>query len=88
MSKFLTHLDMELMWGPDGMPLRNRDGRQLYQLLNDFIYYSDVIGRLIKVPRGFVTNLASIPQVMLSLLGEVAQEPAVVHDYEIFNWRH
>lgn len=79
-SQFLTPLDMRLMTDPDGMPLRNRDGRQLYRLLSEFRYQSDVAG-LIVVPAGYVTDLASIPQIMLSLFGEIAQEPAVPHDF-------
>jgi hypothetical protein len=80
MSQFLTPLDMRLMVDPGGMPLQNRDGRQLYRLLSEFRYRSDVAG-LIVVPAGYVTDLASIPQVMLSLFGEIAQEPAVPHDF-------
>jgi hypothetical protein len=79
-SQFLTPLDMRLMTEPGGTPLQNRDGRQLYRLLSEFRYQSDVAG-LIVVPAGFVTDLASIPQAVLSLFGEIAQEPAVPHDF-------
>lgn len=80
MSRFQTPLDMRLMADADGMPLQNRDGRQLYRLLSEFRYQSGVAG-LIVVPAGYVTDLASIPQIMLSLFGEIAQEPAVPHDF-------
>jgi hypothetical protein len=49
-------------------------------LLSEFRYQSDIAG-LIVVPAGYVTDLASIPQIMLSLFGEIAQEPAVPHDF-------
>lgn len=97
MSRFLTPLDMRLMADPGGMPLQNRDGRQLYRLLSRFGYQSDVVAQyrrdagivepypslpgLVDVPAGYVTDLASIPQAMLSLFGEIAQEPAVPHDF-------
>lgn len=80
MSQFLTPLDMRLMTDDRWMPLQNRDGRQLYRLLSEFRYQSDIAG-LIVVPAGYVTDLASIPQIMLSLFGEIAQEPAVPHDF-------
>jgi hypothetical protein len=81
MSQFLTPLDMRLMTDSDGMPLQNRDGRQLYRLLSEFRYQSDVAGLIVVVPAGYVTDLASIPQFMLWLFGEIAQEPAVPHDF-------
>jgi hypothetical protein len=79
-SRFLTPLDMRLMCDSGGMPLLNRDGRQLFQVLADFIYNSEVAG-LITVPAGFITDLASIPQAVLSIFGEIAAEPGAVHDY-------
>jgi hypothetical protein len=83
MSAFLTPLDMRLMRDARGMPLLTRQGRQLYQLLASLRYQSDIAG-LVEVPEGFVTDLASIPQLALALLGDIAQEPAVPHDY-IYN---
>jgi hypothetical protein len=41
---------------------------------------SDVAG-LIDVPAGFITDLASFPQLALALLGDCAQQPAVPHDF-------
>lgn len=80
MSRFLTPLRMELMTDPNGIPLHTRDVRPLYRLLERFSYRSDVAG-LITAPAGFVTDLASIPQWVLSVFGDVAQEPSVPHDY-------
>jgi hypothetical protein len=80
MSAFLDPLDLELMRGPDGGPLLTRAGRQLWRVLARFRYQSDVAG-LIDVPAGFVTDLASFPQLALALLGDCAQQPAVPHDF-------
>ena len=70
------------MHGPDGHPLTNRMGRQLYQLDYPFVYESDLAG-LIAVPPDFVTDLASIPRIpiLYELLNGIADEPGVIHDY-------
>lgn len=83
MSKFLTRLDMDLMVDPQGIPLKNRGGEQLYQLNTPLIYQSDVAGITITVPAGFVTDLASIPRLpfIYLLLAKVADLPGVVHDW-------
>lgn len=83
MSAFLTPLDMRLMRDARGMPLLTRQGRQLFQLLAQFRYQSDIAGP-VDVPEGFVTDLASFPQWALALLGDIAQQPAVPHDF-IYN---
>lgn len=83
MSKFLNHLQIELMWDANGMPLKNRDDRQLYQLLAPFSYQSGVAARVITVPKDFVTDFASVPRIPLvyDALGDLAQQPAVIHDF-------
>ena len=83
MSKFITGLDMHFMYDPDGMPLKNRMGRQLYQLDSPLIYQSDVAGVVITAPAGFVSDLASIPRLPLIylLLNAIADVPGVIHDF-------
>lgn len=83
MSKFITGLDMELVCSPDGRPLKNRHGEQLYRLQSPLIYQSDVAGIVITVPTGFITDLASIPRLpfIYILLAKVADLPGVVHDF-------
>lgn len=81
MSKFLNMLDVELMWGADGIPLKNRDDRQLFMVLSDFLYQSDIAGKTFTIPKGFVTDFASVPQFALSIFGEIAQAPSLPHDY-------
>ena len=70
----------ELMVDAGGIPLKSHSGRQLYQLTKDLLYYSDV-AHAVNVPEGFVTDLASVPNSMLAVFGEIAQMPAVIHDY-------
>lgn len=80
MSGFLDPLRLELMRDPQGRPLLTRAGRQLWRLLERFRYLSEVAG-LVEVPAGFVTDLASVPQWALVLIGETAQEPSLPHDF-------
>lgn len=80
MSVFLDRLDLEVMVDAQGRPLLTRAGRQLYKVLARFRYLSDVAG-LIDVPAGFITDLASFPQWALAMLGDIAQMPAVPHDF-------
>lgn len=71
MSAFLTELDTTLV-----------DDTPRWKLLADFVYQSDLAGK-ITVPRGFVTDLASVPRIPLvyELFGGKANEAAVVHDW-------
>lgn len=71
MSKFLTDLRVK--------SLNDRE----WLLLDDLVYASDVMGGLITVPTGFITDLASVPRLPLAYLlaGGKANRPAVVHDF-------
>jgi hypothetical protein len=80
MSQFLDPLDLRALTDPQGRPLLTRDGRQLFRLLSRFRYQSDIAG-LIDVPAGYVTDLCSKPQVVLSLMGDGEVQPSVPHDY-------
>jgi len=57
-------------------------GRQ-WRLLAPLRYQSAVLGTLIEVPTGFLSDLASVPRLPLAYLlaGDTAHEAAVVHDY-------
>ena len=74
MSRFLTPLDM-----------RDNEGLadEKWVLLAPLVYESDIAGRVITVPAGFPTDLASVPRwpLVYSLCGGIARRPAVVHDY-------
>lgn len=81
MSRFLSRLELELMLDAQGKELKNRDGRQLWVLLSDFSYQSDIAKQTITAPAGFVTDLASVPNAALAIMGECAQMASIPHDY-------
>jgi hypothetical protein len=72
-SKFLTSLEAELV----------KDEPATWRLTQPLIYDSDVAGRVIVVPVGFVTDLASTPRLpfVYEFAGGVANMASVVHDY-------
>lgn len=57
------------------------DGK--WRLTQPLIYDSDVAKRVIVVPVGFVTDLASVPRVPIAymLAGGTSNEASVVHDF-------
>jgi hypothetical protein len=71
MSTFITELDG-----------RCREDA-LWLLLSPLIYKSDVLGCIIEVPEGFVTDFASVPRVPFAYMvwGDRAHHESVVHDY-------
>lgn len=77
MSKFLTTLKIEEIED------YAHDGGGAFRLLAELIYFSDVAGRVIRVPTGFETDFASVPRVPIvyDLLGNLARMAATVHDY-------
>ena len=80
MSKFLTPLKMELLDDNDG-PLLSRDGRPLYRMLDDLVYHPDIKCDKLVIPKGFISDLASIPQITMSLFGDMMPEAFVLHDW-------
>ena len=72
MSKFLTCLDLHDM-GDD----------ESWALLSDLVYESDLLCCPVTVPKGFITDLASVPRVpiIFDLWGNRAHHEAVIHDY-------
>lgn len=71
-GRFLTSL--EVRWLPD-------DGTA--ELLKELVYQSASLRAAIVVPKGFVTDFASVPRlpITFALTGDTAHEAAVVHDY-------
>lgn len=70
MSKFLTSLDTRKI------------GPQRWLLLDDLVYQSDLLRGIVIAPRGFQTDLASIPRIAQPLFPKVdIYDPAsVIHD--------
>lgn len=60
------------------VPLKN--GKQ-WELLED--YYYEVNGYIIKVPKGFITDLASVPKIFWSIFPPFGTytPAAIIHDY-------
>lgn len=85
MSRFTDHLGLVEAEGADGRP-KQREGRTLWVLCWPLSYEVGALGSgvVITVPRGYETDLASIPQFAWSL-GFSPSGPwakaAVVHDY-------
>lgn len=55
-----------------------------WEVMEDFTYYSELIGRDITVPSGYFTDLASVPRVMrwmVPVANAKNRKAAVVHDY-------
>lgn len=59
------------------------EGRGTWEGLADFGFHSQVAGRLLVVPAGFVSDLASVPRVpgVFDLLGDRFHRAAYVHDW-------
>lgn len=74
MSQFLTRLQMEDADATDD---------ETWILTAALIYQSDVAARTFIVPKGFKTDLASVPRlpVVFMLTGDTASKPAALHDY-------
>lgn len=74
MSAFITRLQVQPATGKD-------DGQ--WQLVADLVYQSDVAKQTFTVPKGFVTNFASVPRIPIvyELAGDTSSEAATVHDF-------
>lgn len=73
-AKFLSSLYVTLV---------DKEDQGRWELLTDFHYASAVLGREVVVPKGFVTDFASVPRLpgAYMLVGNVAHEAAVIHDW-------
>ena len=73
MAEFHDHLDLRAY------------GAKRWKLLTRYRYTTDLLGGsvLLGVPKGFITDLASIPRVVRSLVPQVGRHrgAAVIHDW-------
>lgn len=76
-SMFLTKFNATLL------DERSRQGRRLWRLDLPLIYFSGMLGTIVTVPAGFVTDLESAPRwpIVYWLVGDLVQEPAALHDF-------
>ncbi len=77
MSQFLTHLNATI-----GKKLEKGKHRAVVTLQRNFCYSSDMLG-YVRVPTGFVSDGASVPQALWSIYPPFGKylEAAVIHDY-------
>lgn len=77
MSRFITQLQVQ------EVDDTSHDGRGTWKLLQALVYQSDLLGRTVTVPGGFVTDFASVPRIPVAfmLAGDTAHSAAVVHDW-------
>ena len=66
-------------------PVVTPEGHNSYKLVKDFFFKSHVLKIDVRVPRGFVTNGASIPRALWITTGQPFDPefmgPAIIHDY-------
>lgn len=74
MSEFLAPLDVRVLDETDG-------GRPVYQLLAPLRYQSGLLGSIVTVPAGFVTDFESVPRFAAGLAGPPCPKAGVVHDW-------
>lgn len=79
MSRFIARLKIDCL-----MPAELGKSRTpLYTLLEDFVYESDLLGRLV-APVGMITDFASIPRIAWRYIDPNdagVADPSVIHDY-------
>lgn len=70
-SRFLNHLDVR------------QTGADEWTLLHEFAFVSVVLGRKVTVPKGFVTDFASVPRLPFAYwaAGGKGDAAAVLHDW-------
>lgn len=73
MDAFLTDLHVTDVEGSD----------EYWELTDPLVYWSKRLRRFVRVPRGFRTNLASIPKVLRGFFSTYGRhsKAAVLHDY-------
>jgi hypothetical protein len=77
MSKFIGELIVEPL--PDG---------KFWRVHEQFEYHSDLLGETIKIPKGFLTDGASIPKLFWNIIQPTGPyfRSAVIHDY-LYRWQ-
>jgi Protein of unknown function (DUF1353) len=76
MSRFLTTMRLEEIEDI------SNNGKGTWRLLTDLVYESDLLGRIVIVPAGMVTDLDSVPRLPLAYLltNGYARKAALPHD--------
>lgn len=74
-SKFYTKLEVEKL------------SSKYWKITSDLVYYSELLDKTITVPKGFVTDFASIPKIpfIYSFLSGIGYYASVIHDL-LYRW--
>jgi hypothetical protein len=81
MSRYVSEL-LVRVWPPEKVWAAGKRSQQ-YELLAPLVYESDLVG-LIEAPAGLVTDFASIPRVVWTIIDPedpVILFPSVIHDF-------
>lgn len=84
MSAFIGQLITRSLYPAEIKATGQDPGVQLWELREEFAFYSDSLGQRITVPAGFITNLASIPKAVQNIIANDdprIEMPSVIHDY-------
>ena len=81
MSAFLSLLSVECIDDT------NNDGRGIWKVTKPFLYHSDILGRIIIVEKGFLTDYASVPRYpfLYWWFGDTSHRAGVIHDWLFHN---
>lgn len=74
---FASELDVELVDGEAAQ------GRGTWRLLSKLLYGSRIVNPVICIPKGFITDFASVPRLpfVFLMVGDSGSEAAALHDY-------
>ena len=88
-SRFRYDTDLKIMRKNEGLPCRDREAQ--YIVAEPYSVFFDLDGRrrTITVPRGMLSDLASVPRLFRWYVGRVGPhlEASIVHDYLYIAWQ-
>ena len=88
-SEFKYESDLKLTRHREGIPDRRREAQYVVAEAYTVSFNLDGRRRTVTVPKGMLTDLASVPRFLRFLVGRVGPhlEAAIVHDYQYIAWQ-
>mgnify|MGYP005991133341 CR=1 FL=1 len=82
MGMFLSQVELTILTDHTGKALKTKENKQLYRAAHDITFMSETVGCIV-VPKGFITDLASVPRLpfIYAIFGDSFQMAAIIHDY-------
>ena len=82
-AKYLNCLSMQAVVDENDIPLKSRNGKQLYRLTAPLSFYSAELDIIVTAPTDFITDLDSTPRlpIVYLLMNAFGDMPAATHDY-------